>query len=344
MRARTKKAEPRHQSLPIDFVLYWVDDSDESWRRQRDRYAGEAHRSSTAANRFRDWGLLRYWFRAVERFAPWVRTVHFVTCGHVPDWLDLGNPRLHFVRHDEYIPNELLPLFNSSAIEVFLHRIDGLAQQFVLFNDDTFLAAPCEPTDFFQDGLPCDCALMGTINSASYDDIFQHVVLNNSAIINAHFSKREVLRKHRAKFLSPCYGKDLMRNLCLWNTQRFSCFYQPHLPTSHLRGTWEEVWDAEGDVLYAVGRNRFRTDRDLTQWLFRDWNLCAGRFVPRSPSWGRLLSIGVDDNVAQTVASGRYKALCLNDDDPDLDFELERSALEQAFQELLPQPSSFEKH
>ncbi|MBQ6357217.1 MAG: capsule biosynthesis protein CapK, partial [Solobacterium sp.] len=39
-------------------------------------------------NRFKDWGLFKYWFRGVEKFAPWVNKIYFITWGHVPTWLD----------------------------------------------------------------------------------------------------------------------------------------------------------------------------------------------------------------------------------------------------------------
>ena len=60
----------------IDFVLPWVDGSDPRWLAEKRSYenSGEAMaRGDEDANadcRYRDYGLLRYWFRSVERFAP----------------------------------------------------------------------------------------------------------------------------------------------------------------------------------------------------------------------------------------------------------------------------------
>jgi hypothetical protein len=45
---------------------------------------------------------------------------------------------------------QLLPTFNSRAIESMLWRIEGLADRFVYFNDDMMLVGPAEPTDFFS--------------------------------------------------------------------------------------------------------------------------------------------------------------------------------------------------
>ena len=55
--------------MDIDFVVLWVDGSDPVWQAEKAKYQGKALDDSNSANRFRDWGLLPYWFRAVERFA-----------------------------------------------------------------------------------------------------------------------------------------------------------------------------------------------------------------------------------------------------------------------------------
>lgn len=92
----------------IDFVLPWVDGSDKDWIALKNKYKaavnGElSHDPEANADcRYRDYGLLKYWFRGVERFAPWVNRVFFVTCGQKPDWLDESNPKLRLVNHTDY--------------------------------------------------------------------------------------------------------------------------------------------------------------------------------------------------------------------------------------------------
>ena len=144
----------------IDFVIIWVDGDDPVWKEERAKYDHPASCLPNSNNfQFRDWGVLPYWFRSVERYAPWVRRIHFVTCGHYPEWLNLDHPKLHFVRHEDFIPSEYLPTFSANPIELNIHRIPGLSEQFVYFNDDMFVAAPVKPTDFFINGLPRDCAI-----------------------------------------------------------------------------------------------------------------------------------------------------------------------------------------
>lgn len=64
----------------IDFVLPWVDGSDSAWIKQRNEYLGIKN-DQTQDSRFRDWENLQYWFRGVEKFAPWVNHIYFVTWG-----------------------------------------------------------------------------------------------------------------------------------------------------------------------------------------------------------------------------------------------------------------------
>ena len=92
----------------IDIVLAWVDGSDPVWRekkKERMRQQGLSVKSDDREERYRDWDLMRYWFRSIENFAPWVRKIHFVTFGHLPEWLDSSNPKLHIVNHEDFIPN-----------------------------------------------------------------------------------------------------------------------------------------------------------------------------------------------------------------------------------------------
>ena len=141
---------------PIDFVVTWLDSTDPQWQKDYDNYKKDNLKADTDPSRFRDWGLFHFWFRAIEQFAPWVNKVFLVTNGKFPDWINNDCQKLVLVKHEDYIPSELLPTFNSNVIELFLNRIKGLSEHFVFFNDDFYLNSPVKPDYFFKKGLPCD--------------------------------------------------------------------------------------------------------------------------------------------------------------------------------------------
>ena len=139
----------------VDYVISWVDPSDQKWQNSRFSYLVEDEESNGDL-RYRDWGFLRYWFRCVEKNTPWVRHIYFVTQGHIPSWLNTDNKKLKIIKHEDYIPQEYLPTFNSNVIELFFDRIEGLSEHFVYFNDDMFVLSPMKEEDFFINGLPKD--------------------------------------------------------------------------------------------------------------------------------------------------------------------------------------------
>lgn len=138
---------------PIDVVYTWVNGSDENFIRSISAYLTNLNdtSSSSSLNRYQDNNELKYSLRSLEIYAPWIRNVYLVTNGQVPVWLNLSNPKIHLVTHEEIFPNRShLPTFSSPAIEVHIHRIRGLSKRFIYFNDDVLLTAPVSPNDFYS--------------------------------------------------------------------------------------------------------------------------------------------------------------------------------------------------
>ncbi|XP_004844909.1 N-acetylglucosamine-1-phosphotransferase subunits alpha/beta isoform X2 [Heterocephalus glaber] len=104
-----------------------------------------------SASRFEDNEELRYSLRSIERHAPWVRNIFIVTNGQIPSWLNLDNPRVAIVTHQEVFRNlSHLPSFSSPAIESHIHRIEGLSQKFIYLNDDVMFGKDVWPDDFYS--------------------------------------------------------------------------------------------------------------------------------------------------------------------------------------------------
>ena len=326
----------------IDFVIPWVDGGDPAWRREKDQYAGSTASTEDAREiRFRDWETLRYWFRGVERFAPWVGKIHFITWGHLPEWLDTDHPKLHIVNHRDYIPEQYLPTFSSHVIELNMHRIPELSDRFVYFNDDIFILKPLQETDFFIGGKPCDLCVANAITPRLGE--FSPILLQTTSYINKHFNKKQDIRRNFKKWFSPKYGKLLIRTVCLLPWTFHTGFYNHHLAVPYEKRTLETVWAAEPEILNETCSHRFRDDRDVNQYIFRYWRLASGDFVPHG-ILGRYMNMG-DDNTAiyQTVRDRSVKLFCINDKDNRADFETEKKKLIEAFESVFPEKSQFER-
>ena len=339
---------------PIDFVVTWVDGSDPEWLATKRRYenaAEAAPRAGGEANadcRYRDCGLLRYWFRAIDRFAPWANRVFFVTCGQKPDWLDASNPKLRLVNHADYIPAEYLPTFHSDTIELNLHRIPDLSERFVLFNDDMFLLRPAKPEHFFRKGLPvipCDLGLPRWLGCSTAS----RVVVNNAGALRQGLDVERQIWRHAAKFadilaLGPARAAKNLLSFAvnrIWIPGTFG-----HLPLPHFKSTFEEIWRALPQILDRTSRSRFRIDNGVSHWLASAWNMVNGRFYPANEKRIGQTLVVEDKNVAairRMIERPKFSRICLNDTDRIADPEHCFGEVAKAFSSLLPDPSSFEK-
>jgi len=331
------------ETYDVDIVIAWVDGNDPAWLAERRKHDDTVGDSSDV--RFRDWGLLRYFFRSVENFAPWVRKIHFVTWGHVPEWLDLHNPKLHIVRHEDFIPKQYLPTFNSHTIELNFHRIEGLADRFIYFNDDILFTKPTPKSYFFRKGLPCDSFIMDDIyfgkNSIGW------INGSNTAVLNTHFKMRDVVKKHWKKVFCPDSGfKKVIRNLLHYRLNVwFPGFYYWHVTSSFLKKTYEEVWNASCEVLDETCRCRFREKTNVNQFLVKNWQLVTGEFSPRGVHESKCFHMKDSnvDKVCKAIINQKYYTICINDTPVLIDVEKAVNSTKEALEVLFPVKSDYEK-
>ena len=333
--------------MDIDFVVLWVDGNDPVWRAKKAEYQGKKLDDSNSENRFRDWGLMPYWFRAVEKYAPWVRKVHFVTCGHVPGFLNLEAPKLHHVLHTDYMPPEALPTFSSHALEMNLHRIPDLAEHFVYFNDDMFLLRPMTESAFFQEGLPCTYGGERPVELIGNLDVWQHAVVNDLGVINKHFLKKRQVAQYGKKYVNKSYRwKDNLRTIAIEKLfpDYFTGFKNLHAPGPYRKQTFEEVWNAEPALLESTTMHRFRCADDVNQWVCLWWQIASGQFSPYNTSSSvACIDEGHINELCDAITGQRYDMICLNDGEIPVDFESLKKRLIQAFEVILPEKSSFER-
>ena len=324
----------------MDFVILWVDDKDQKWREEYEKYSLLEEEGKRIFH-FRNWENLHYWFRGVEKFAPWVDRIFLITAGQTPSWLNTSHPKLRLIFHEEYIPKELLPTFCSNTIELFLHKIPDLSEHFVLFNDDFFIINKIKPERFFQRGKPVDICAMNVYDGSGVSSN----CMCNLEVINRHFDKKDVILKDIFKWFSFRNGKKLLRTFLLIWWPQFVGFYEHHLPQPFLKSIHEEVWKKESKAIIDSVRPRFRKKTNLTQYLYRYWQLVTGNFTCRN-IYSDSVVFQLDnknlDKVVNIILKQKKNIIVINDAE-DLDFEKAKQRVNHAFGTILQEKSSFEK-
>ena len=270
------------QNELIDFVITWVDGSDKNWIEKKNKYLSDDKKIDLSTARFRNWDTLKYWFRSVELYAPWVNKVYFVTCGQKPDWLNEKNPKLVLVNHEDFIDKKYLPTFNSCSIEVNIHKIPNLSEQFVYFNDDMFLNGPVKPTDFFENGRPKESYVLTALNPS--DNTASCIYYNCMKYINKHFKFKNINKPYLFTLKNNEY---LLKNISLYRYPFNPGFRTGHLAVSYLKDTFNEAWEKEPELMKAVSSHKFRQSDDVSQWLFEFWQLAKNLPLPRSTNFGK---------------------------------------------------------
>lgn len=338
----------RREKEPIDFVITWVDGNDPKWQEEKDKTLiaqGLGGHIDGRKERYRDWDNLQYWFRGVEKYAPWVRKIHFVTWGHVPEWLNVDHPKLHIVKHEDFIPKEFLPTFNSHTIEWNFHRIEGLSEHFLYFNDDMFLLNKVKPTHFFKHGKPVDMLALQPVVANKDNEVMSYIYLNNAILLAKHFDKYENMKKQPGAYFHVGYPlKYYCYNVMEMAFPRFTGFYTVHGPSPLKKSTYEMLWQAEPELLRKVCSHPFRHKEDVSQYVIREWQKRSGDFVNKNSYWLCKYFDVSDYNkkLIQTISQHRKKIICVNDSNHGIDFEKAKAEINAAFAEGFPERSAFE--
>ena len=215
----------------IDVVYTWVNNDDNKWKLKKDFYINKFKNcnklfpESINEQRFENHGELYYSIKGLKRFAPWIRKIFIVTDGQIPKLNSLD--KIIIIDHKEIIEDEYLPTFNSHVIEANLHKIPGLSENFIYFNDDVFLAKKIKKQHFFRrNGLASLFLSDRYISMQLKNGIITPTLqasLNSLKIINKNFGinfiDRPLIHTYiplNKQVFNYCY------NLCYENIKKFS--------------------------------------------------------------------------------------------------------------------------
>lgn len=263
---------------PMDAVITYVDGNDPVWRKSFAQAVGVP----AIEKRYRDWGTLVYLVRGIRRYMPFIRKIFLVVSGEsqVPSWVSGSDVRV--VLHSEIIPQRFLPVFNSTAIEMFLHRIPELDEQFVYFNDDMFPVRHTREEEFYVEG---------------------------KSVIG--------FRKHLFPFglyKQQTRNADLLARKALGMAPG-PLFVRPqHTCSPMQKSACEEVYARIGDELEA-SISPLREKYNVNQYVFLDYLYYGGRTVKDAAISNLHLSLAVKsaDQVCDAILNPRTSFVCIND-------------------------------
>jgi len=235
----------------IDAVVLWVDGEDPSFRLRLLEYLPQLDSTLSSEEispaRFFGSDDIDLCLLSILTNAPFFRFVHVVVDSQRPvltRCIKYLQPNLlrkiRFVDHIEIFRGfeSFLPVFNSLAIETLLHRIPGLAQSYVYFNDDFFLLRPCSPKHFFVSGRPV---------SRGY------LVSKKSPFVRYDLYKAQSSRT--VGFVAPMV--NALSLLSTYSNRSFVRLY--HSPYTFSRLTMELFFDKNQDAILSNISHRFRS-------------------------------------------------------------------------------------
>lgn len=309
----------------MDVVYTWVDDTFAGYGELLGTHAKSKHDSN--ANRTRDnLNLLKYSLRSLERFAPWHGKVFLFTCRpQIPSWLKVSHPDLVIVHHDEVMPPDLLPTFNSFSIVSFLHKLPGLARRFVYFEDDMILMAPTARSDFEADDGRLIYHLKGELPLAGKNDHkmspWNAALSNNAGLLDA------VSGAKRHQRVAP-------------------------YPKPFDIGDWQDALLRWPDVFARTRRARFRShDNIAPEVLLPVYLVETGKALraPENLTHSRLRYMGLENfalwNRLRLAAArkGSQAFLTLNDNFGNSPRPNAQDVVRRFLESVLPEPSRFER-
>lgn len=308
---------------PIDIVIPWLNPDDEFWRADYDKY--KAMETSKDVNdpdfngacRYRDMGTIIYVLRSIEKNCSWVHKVFLILRDEhqIPAWLNVNNPKLEIVYHREYIPEELLPTFNSNVIENFLWRLDKLSNNYILCNDDTIFMKPTQGEKFFLFNKPVLTGNYKKLGKFPDGNLYWSMLNNNMTLeekYNKIFNKPEIRYDHM------------------------------HLMVPHQKYFEKMIWSENFDYLYlALSASRFRSSKNITHLLFNDLCIITGYCILIPNLYGHSMAINILDNFDYRYFDYMEFA-CINDTDNIKDYEKTKVQCLKYLNGKFPEKSSYE--
>ncbi len=304
----------------VDLVYLWVDGNDQKWLEKRNSFLDESIKKASITGRYENNDELKYSLRSIEKNLPWIRKIFIITDNQVPNFIDINNTKIQIINHEEIIPKEILPIFNSVVIEYFLHNIPNLSEKFLLASDDCFVNKNLTPDFFFKNDLP----IVRMIKSPTL--------------------KMKIFFKRLMKVKVDNY-KLSIENAYKLIDKKYKKYYpvRPHHNIdAFLKSEYKRTFQTFENDLKKVYHNRFRNATDIQRILFQYDLLARNRgylhYITNEDSY--LIQVHFDD-FSKYISRYNPTLFCLNETEKSTNED--RKRIVPFLKKLFPTKSKFEK-
>lgn len=296
----------------VDYLFPFVNQNDPIWQ-QEYRAACNKYGKKYDLNdvRFRDVGLLRYHFRGIAKFMPWIHKPYMIVSSEsqVPNWLNQDT--VGIILHKDFIEPEFLPCFNSNRIEMFLAKIDCISEKFIYANDDFYIVGKTKEEDFFDGDRPVLYMKKKTSNNTE----FQHICKRTFDILRYDYPNKY----KEEEYLRP-----------------------PHNQTPFTKSIIKEVWLQHSAAMkQSIASTPFRNyQTDFNQYLYPIAATLSYKHT-KGEKLGRYCDLTNESimQVSNAIYNPQAPLLCINDGGASVE-NLELVKL--AFQKRLPDKCKYE--
>ncbi len=307
-------------NVAIDLVYLWVDGNDHQWLAKKECFLDESIEKKTLVGRYEYNDELKYSLRSVEKHMPWIRKIFIITDNQIPDFLDINHPKIEIVDHSEIIPKEILPMFNSSVIDYFVHNITGLSEQFLFANDDCFVNMDLSPDFFFKDNLP----IIRMIPSFKFLMKIQWKKFLNKPLGNYFLGILKVLKMIRSKY------------------KKYYFIRPHHNIDAYLKSDYKKTTEVFSKELKETYTNRFRKNNDIPRLLFDCFALANNRGHLQYVTHKESVLIEVcEQDYQKYFQDNNFALFCLNDTENATNED--RKRIVPFLEALFPNKTTFEK-
>lgn len=277
-------------TFPIDLVVPYVNNLTSQWKQTYIKFCTENNyverANSFNSERYRDWGYFRYFFRGVNNFLPFIRKVFLILQDEdqIPTWLN--EETVNIVFHRDFIPAEFLPTYNSTTIEMFLHRIEGLSEHFIYSNDDMYPLNSMTPEDFFSE--------KGKVKMGfRWSDIQPNALQFQKVCLSCYTTVAQTVGAtvEQGRFIVPF-----------------------HEMTPMIKSHNEKLFSLLRDKILD-GITPFRNEKNYNQYIFPIYELLTGNAEPPTRTYIYANMEDKVDLIKNTIATTDANILVLNDNE-----------------------------